>query len=93
MSVVRGLIPTATFLAATDMKTLPFERCAGDAGYWFTFWPEGELRIFRDQRAAESFAKRKGLVAEFKGYEDARPQSEVGGIEYRFLGVTGEEDA
>jgi hypothetical protein len=34
--------------------------------YWFTFWPSGELRMFRDRAAAEAFASRQGLKPVFR---------------------------
>jgi hypothetical protein len=85
------------------MADIHFERAAGDAGYWFTFWPLGELRMFRDKSAAESFAARHALNAVFKGdaaitdwdvgLAAGTEVTEPGRIDYRFLGVTGEEDA
>lgn len=58
------------------MTPILFERCAGDAGYWFTFFPEGELRTFRDETAAEAFAKRQGLRATFAAVDDGHDGSE-----------------
>ncbi len=59
------------------MNQLLFERCAGDAGCWFTFWPAGELRTFRDQAACENFAKRQGFTARFMAVEDFHDGSEI----------------
>lgn len=59
------------------MNQLLFERCAGDAGYWFTFWPAGELRTFRDQAACENFAKRQGFAAMFAAVDDGHDGSEA----------------
>ena len=59
------------------MTPILFERASGDAGYWFTFWPEGELRFFRDPDACETFAKRQGLVAMFPAIEDGHDGSEM----------------
>lgn len=59
------------------MNHLLFERCAGDAGYLFTFWPAGELRTFRDQEACENFAKRQGFTAMFADVEDEHDGSVI----------------
>jgi formylmethanofuran:tetrahydromethanopterin formyltransferase len=85
------------------MVDIYFERAAGDAGHWFTFWPLGELRMFRDREAAALFATRHGLNAVFKedaavtdwdvGLAAGTDVPEPGRIDYRFLGVTGEEES
>jgi len=59
------------------MNQLLFERAAGDAGHWFTFGHEGELRFFRDQAACENFAKRQGFVARFMAVDDQHDGSEI----------------
>lgn len=58
------------------MTPVLFERCAGDAGYWFTFW-QGELRTFRDEDAARAFAKRQWLRATFVAVDDFHDGSEI----------------
>lgn len=46
-------------------QPLTFERWEGPQPYVFTFWPDGELRIFRDEAAATRWAAHQGLRAVF----------------------------
>jgi hypothetical protein len=53
--------------------SIVFERCSAlrlDT-YWFCFWPQGELRTFRDEESARAFAARHCLDAIFAGEDKA----------------------
>lgn len=73
-------------------KTLDFRLWDGERPYVYTFFPEGELKMFRDEASAEIWADRRGLKAVFMKEE---PELEAvpadGRVDYRFLGITGEE--
>lgn len=57
------------------MEKVKFKRWDGERPYVYTFWPDGELKMFHDDSAAERWADRKGLKAEFeKQTEPPAPQ-------------------
>ncbi|MDN8081181.1 hypothetical protein QZN30_17600 [Burkholderia multivorans] len=79
-------------MASVLTQTLEFRRWDGERPYVFTFFPEGELKMFRDEASAEVWADRRGLKAVFVQDE---PEPEAvptdGRVDYQFLCITGEE--
>ncbi|HEP6426909.1 TPA: hypothetical protein VDB83_001180 [Burkholderia cenocepacia] len=79
-------------MASVLTKALEFRRWDGERPYVYTFFPEGELKMFRDEASAEIWADRRGLKAVFVKDE---PEPEAvpadGRVDYCFLGITGEE--
>lgn len=78
-------------MAGVLTKTIEFRLWDGERPYIYTFFPEGELKMFRDEASAETWADRRGLKAVFVK-DEIEPETEPGRVEHRFLGVTGCED-
>lgn len=72
-------------------QTLDVHRLADGLPYLYCIWQD-ELRLFPDEFSAFQWANRRGLKAVFVKNE---PEPEAvpadGRVDYRFLGITGEE--
>lgn len=72
-------------------QTLDVHRLADGLPYLYCIWQE-ELKLFPDEVSASKWADRRGLKAVFVKNE---PEPEAvpadGRVDYRFLGITGEE--
>lgn len=58
------------------MTPILFERTLTAPPHWWSCWWQGELRTFRDETAAEAFAKRQGLRSTFAAVDDGHDGSE-----------------
>lgn len=80
-------------MASVLTKALEFRRWDGERPYVYTFFPEGELKMFRDEASAEVWADRRGLKAVFvKDGPEPEAVAATEGINYQFMGITGEEE-
>lgn len=72
-------------------QTLDVHRLVDGLPHLYCIWQD-ELKLFPDAESACRWADRRGLKAVFVK-DEPEPETEPGRIEYRFLGVTGEEEA